>query len=90
MTLDKWLEIERSFDRSSLRVHQFYDSMQQIGIIKLMPSTYHEVIVGMFKSILPAVLAPAGVNILDFVHMGATHRVNPTARARNPMLRGGQ
>jgi hypothetical protein len=82
--LDKWIEIERSFDRSSLRVHQFYDCMEQMGIIKLMPDPYHEAILGIFKPILYDELSAAGVGIFDYIHLGARRYVNRTGSRKEP------
>jgi hypothetical protein len=81
--LNKWLEIERCLDRLSLRVHQFYDSIEQVRIVKLKPSPCHGVIVGTFNSILPAVLALAG-NTLDIAHMADTRFVNPNGSRKEP------
>lgn len=47
---DKWRLMDKRLDRVLFRnrVRRFYDAATRVGIVKLIPSRYHDVLVGLF------------------------------------------
>jgi hypothetical protein len=77
--LHKWLKIERS----SLRVHQFYDSMEHVGIVKLMSSPEHEAVADLFKEEI-TLLIRAGVGNVNVISTGSARIVNTNGSRKEP------